>query len=492
MSESDQYPDYDLSFLEGTTGDDLSTLSRNIDDSAKQLGRKIDEIPDAARTETTDRVYEDLVTIRQGLEKAADDVGKTATAFKKMKAAWETWKKDAPKQAEIAAAEKAVADAKETLRSAAGGPAAPNARGLLKQAEAKLKDMVADRKRADKDLAEALEAAKDELGKLAPGWVPGGNDGKEDEVTPAAPAAPAPAPAPAAPAAPPAPGPAASAPAPGGELPGAAPLPPPDTSLSGGPESLPGAAASTGGLDPAKAAAVAGLLGQAQQAAPQQQAQPQPQMAMPAMPQVPGAQAQQPKQQENPFQNGDQSSLYDLIDALAPAGAAAAAVPLTTPSLGSPGINATTVTPPVSGSQTYVPATPWNTPGSSLSVAPLTNPVVTGTSIPNLTTDTNVTGRPDGATPRTATGPSPASHLATATAAAAADPAGAGTRGAAAGSPGMMPPMMPPMMGGPGMGGAGKERETVKAEQSSEEFLLTGGPAVSEAVPGGTIARKEG
>lgn len=88
MSEADKYPDYDLSFLEGTTGDDLSALSRNIDDSAKQLGRKIDEIPEAARTETTERVYEDLVALRQGLEKAATDVAKTASAFNKMKAAW--------------------------------------------------------------------------------------------------------------------------------------------------------------------------------------------------------------------------------------------------------------------------------------------------------------------------------------------------------------------------------------------------------------------
>ena len=54
-------------------------------------------------------------------------------------------------------------------------------------------------------------------------------------------------------------------------------------------------------------------------------------------------------------------------------------------------------------------------------------------------------------------------------------------------------PMMPPMMGGPGMNGAGggKERDLVTAKLTEDQAQLLGLDTQAEAVPGGTIARKE-
>jgi hypothetical protein len=37
MSEMDQYVDPDLSFLEGTTGDDIAAVGRGIDEAATKL-----------------------------------------------------------------------------------------------------------------------------------------------------------------------------------------------------------------------------------------------------------------------------------------------------------------------------------------------------------------------------------------------------------------------------------------------------------------------
>jgi hypothetical protein len=58
---------------------------------------------------------------------------------------------------------------------------------------------------------------------------------------------------------------------------------------------------------------------------------------------------------------------------------------------------------------------------------------------------------------------------------------------------GMGAPMVPmsPMMGGMGGGGAGKDREMVTATMTPEQARLLGLETIGEAVPGGTIARKE-
>jgi hypothetical protein len=480
MSEADQFPDPDLSFLEGTTGSDIAAVGRGIDDAAQQLEQQTRVITDNAEGATVGRVQESLVEIKQALEKSA-------AAFDRMQAAWETWKATAPRQAEIAFAERSVQDARQRLMDAEDRHAAL-LRRQLKMAQAKLKELIEKRKAADAALAEALEAAGQNIPRveiplpLPGGRTPGLPGGPMEEkpgtgnTTPGSPAPAPPAELPGA-TAPPAELPNVTAPAaPGGELPGAgAPLPAPDTSLSGE------APAAVGGGNANQAAALAGLLGQQQQQA-QPQAQPQMSPAMAAMPQIP--QAQQPQKQPDTAgaAGGDMSSLYDLINSIAPA--AAVAAPLTFPSLSTPPALSTPGIAPV----TYSPATPWNTPGGSLSAAPAVNPIVTGTSVSGLTTDSNVTGRADGTAPRTATSPGSATHLAGAAGAAAGAEAGAGQRGAA-GMGGT------PIMGGPigGMGGGagtGKEREQVKANQTSDHFVLNGEIARSEAVPGGTIAQK--
>lgn len=477
MPGPDIAPDPDLRFAESGAGEKLRAAATKLLEQREAIQKQISGLSAANAGDTVEKQLDELNKTKVALDTSAEAMQRTAQLQEELADAAKTYRNDAPTPDDIRAAWAAVEQARSVeaaARERGDGYGAESR--ALSRAKFHLLDLQRKREAAIAAFEEARDAALERAQSTDGGW---GESRKEKPSTPSTPTAPAPksgdspaAPAPAAAAS-------GGAGAPGGsELPSAATLPPPGTSLSGTPETAPASSTGTGGgLDPAKAAAVAGLLGQAQQAAPQQQAQPQPQMAMPAM----APTAQQPKPATN---SGVDQGLLDLVNALdaaaAPAGAA-----LISPSLSSASPSSTMFSSPSVSSPGISPITP----SPALSATPAINPIVTGTSTAGLVTDTNVTGRPDNAPPRTAT--SPASHLAGATAAAAAEPAGAGARGAAgtgAGAP--MMPMMPPMMGGPGMGGAGKERETVKAEQSSEEFLLTGGPAVAEAVPGGTIAQR--
>ena len=466
MSEADKYPDYNFSFLDGATGNDLAAIGRGLDDATKGLELKSAEIADTAQTATVDRVQGELAEIRKSLATAATDAAKAAAAFQAIKAAWDTWQANAPKHAELAFAELAVFDAKRQLADADNARAVP-CRRRLKEAEARFNDLIAKRESADEALTAALEKAQNQLGKIGPGSF----DGKRNTPTPAAPP---PGAAVAAPPAAPAPGPSAPAPgpgtesapgpsAPGGELPSTATPPAPETSLSAG----------TGSADPSTPAALAALLGQQQQQQPQAaQAQPQ---GMPAMPQVPMAQ-----QKPDPALTGNDAAnneLVDLLNSIAPA-------PVPVPMSSLSGTTPSVAVPSLAVPETITPATPWNTPGA-LSALPPLNPVTTGTSLTGLTTDTNVTGRADGATARSAT--SPASHLSASSGAASANSAAQPHAAMGAGMP--MMPMGGPMMGGPGGGNA--KRDTVKATLTSDQAQLLGLEAVAEAVPGGTIAQKK-
>lgn len=113
-------------------------------------------------------------------------------------------------------------------------------------------------------------------------------------------------------------------------------------------------------------------------------------------------------------------------------------------------------------------------------------PIVTGNSISGLTTDNNVTGRPDGAAPRTATSPTHLAGAAAANAVAAGDAAQQRTVGH---GPGMMP-MIPMVPGAAGAAGGGKDRDPVTAALTPDQAELMGLETRAEAVPGGTIARK--
>lgn len=462
MSEADQFPDPDLSFLEGTTGEDIAAVGRGLDESAQQLDRQTREIADQAQTATVDRVLDALVDIKKGLETAAAAADTAAAAFRAMQQAWEEWKANAPRQIEIVSAEQEVADARQQLM-VADGPHAALFRRKLKAAEAKLTGLIERRKAADAELAAALEAAQSMLPSPGPiPELPSGVDGTTPKTLPT----PGPTTSP--------PGPAASAPAPGGELPGTS-LPgetlPPGTSLSGMGETP----LTATGSNPSAAAALAALAAQQQQ--PQQPVQiPQPMAPAMAAPQ------QQQKPAENPF--GSAGEPIDLAALLGPAAMGALAGAGAAPGLSS-AISSPAITPlnPTVG-PTFTPLGPVG----SLTPAPVVNPIVTGTSVSGLTTDSNVTGRADGTAARTATSPSPATGLSGAhTDQATARPGGMGT------GMGMGAPMMPmsPMMGGMGGGGAGKDREMVTATMTPEQAKLLGLETIGEAVPGGTIARKE-
>ena len=477
MSEADKYPDYDFSFLDGATGIDLAAIGRGLDDATKGLELKSAEIADTAQTATVDRVQGELSDIRKSLATAATDAAKAAAAFQAMKAAWDTWKANAPRHAELVAAEDAVTKARADLIAHSHAKIGPDShvglyRMALKHAEAHLRDLITRRESADEALEAALEQAKTQLlGKQEEGKTYSGSPNTPPAPPPAAavptpPAAPAPGPSAPAPGASPgndAPAPAPAAP--GGELPSTATPPAPETSPSAG----------TGSADPSTAAALAALLGQQQQQPQAAQGQPQGMPAMPTMPQVPMAQ-----QKPDPALTGNDAANNDLVDLLNSIAPAPVPVPMSSLSGTTPSV----AVPSLAVPETITPATPWNTPGA-LSALPPLNPVTTGTSLTGLTTDTNVTGRADGATARSAT--SPASHLSASSGAASANSAAQPHAAMGAGMP--MMPMGGPMMGGPGGGNA--KRDTVKATLTSDQAQLLGLEAVAEAVPGGTIAQKK-
>ena len=469
MSGSDGFPDPDLSFLEGTTGEDIAAVGRGLDDAAQQLDRKIGEIGDQAQTATVDRVLDALTGIKKGLDAAAAAANTAAAAFREMKQAWEKWKNDAPKQADLAAAEQTVEEASRLLREASEQDLEPQVvffRKALKAAEAKRKDLFEKRIAEDAELAAALERAQ----AMLPGFTPPGDiENRRGTATPGT-ETPAPGPTPSTP------GPGASAP--GGELPGTS-LPgatlPPGTGLSAMPET---AGAATGsGLSPAQAGALAAALGQQQQ-------QGQPQVA-PPMPQMPAMPQQQQKPAENPLAKSlDDYDPNALLAALGPAGVlAGVGAPALSSTIASPAL-----TPLTPAGPTFTPLNPTGL-GGATPANPVVQPVVTGTSTAGLTTDSNVSGRADGTAARTATGTGPASHLAAGGAeTAAARPTGMGT-GAGMGAP-MMPMGMPMQGGMNGMGGAGKDRDPVTAKLTPDQIKLLALDTIAEAVPGGTIAQR--
>ena len=258
---------------------------------------------------------------------------------------------------------------------------------------------------------------------------------------------------------------------PGGNTPSPAELPvaatplaaPPDTSLA----AVPGTG---GGLTPAQAAVLGAALSQ------QQQGQQQPvQIPAPTAAPPPTLSPPQPQRKpEDPFANADTYDPNEVLAAISRGDFRPSSATVAAPA----------ITPVATPEPTFTPL--------GLTGAPAANPVVsqpitTGTSLTGLETTSNVSGRPDGAAARTAT--SPATNLSGAIADQASGRAPAAGVGTGMGG---VPPMMGPMMGGMnGMGGAGKDREPVTATMTPDQVRLLGLEAVGEAVPGGTIARKD-
>jgi len=245
MSEADNYPDYDFSFLDGTVGSDLAVVGKGLDAAAADVQSHTRELSDTADGATVTQVHEDLVEIRDALSAAATNAAQTAEAFEVMKAAWAAWQAIAPRQAEIVAAEAAVARAREMLK-ASDNHHAGLARGALKRAQDTLRDLIQRREDADAALVEALEKARNMLALAATVDVSGERVGRRTP-SPTTPAPDVPkSTEPGAPSTPSAaaPSPAAAAPAPSAELPA------PGTSLSAAGD------ASTPALSPTAAAAL--------------------------------------------------------------------------------------------------------------------------------------------------------------------------------------------------------------------------------------------
>lgn len=487
----DEYPDYDLSFLDGTTGSDLAALGRGLENSASDLQRRTGDVTGNAAGETVTRVHADLVDIKQSLDQSAAAAAAAAAAFQAMKAAWNAWKANAPKHAELVAAEQEVERRKAALKAADNHHAALH-RAALREAQEKLKHLIEKREAADHALADALESAQADLEFAA-------RSGVSNEEKRSSPGTPAPAPKPAEPGTPaptpapvPAPGAAAPAPAPapGAALPGTSAAPETGLSASTPPKS-------TSSDSALAAAALSQALSRPQQAAaaPQQQ-------QMPAMPQIPAAAAAPQVAGGNTRPENDRErtgvSLEDLVaDGALPASVLAlgAGAPLAAAS-----VAPATVAAPWTAPATVTPAPAISYPGlSGLSGAaatpPPVNPTVTGTSIQGLQTSTDVSGRSE--PPRTAFAPAPGAGAGTATHLAGGGIGGPGAAGAAStmAGTGVGTPMIPPMMGGPmcGGGAAGRHGERDQILQyTPDEAVAHGMHAVAEAVPGGTVAQRRG
>ncbi|MFA5710746.1 hypothetical protein [Mycolicibacterium sp.] len=444
----DAYPDFDLTFLDGSTGDDLTALSEGLETAAAGLNSATDDLTHAVEGETASAVHGEITAIRQTLESRSTEAASAAAAFTAMRAAWRDWQRDAPRQAELRAAAEAVKAAQNALADAADGSSTTTARQNLKDAEAELRVLLARRKDADEALAAGLEKAGTKLS---------GRDGKREDRggsfdrAPGADKVENPADSPAGKSAPGSPAPAAAGRPSGTPAPAAAAAP--ATSLSS--------------ATPSQAEAVNALLAQqkAQQgqpaAVPPQQA-PAPvaaPMAAGGAP-APGGPTAQPRNDKSSNGAVDSKLLDDMLGVGAPT--ALAAMAATVPA---------TVTAP-----SPAPAAPAPVPSGP-----------TGTSTPGLATDSNVTGRADA--PRGAF--SPPTNLSAGGTEQATGTARPGGETAARPMGGGVP--MAPMMGGMGSGGGGapkKDGEEQIRVYSPETAELHGEQTRAESVRGGTIAQR--
>jgi len=452
-------PDPDLRVAESGLGATLRGKAQGLSGTADQIGKTEQQLAATNSGTTIDRILIVFDGVRKNLDEAADQAWVAAKFHDRLAAAAARYRSDAPTVDEVLAAAALFTQANATAAAAErrGGSYAAEYRAL-QRAKDHLAQLV--RKRAD-----AIAAFKADEAAAVADYQAAAGAGRDVGRTSPVPEPVAPAPrttTPTAPEAlPPPGGPASVAPA---ELPGGATLPAPETNL---------AAASTAGpsLSPAQAAVLGAALAQQQ---PQQQAQPQMPVQMPA----PTLSPPQPqKQPEDPFAN----DVYDpnaVLAALARGDFRPSTATVTAPAITAAALPESTTT-----------FTPLGLNGVTAANPVASQPIVTGTSLTGLETASNVSGRADGTAARTATSPGPASHLSAAGAEQATGRAGAAGTGTGTGMGGV-----PPIMGGPmgAMSGSGAaERKPVTAEANSDKFILDGSAAISEAVPGGTIAQRK-
>jgi hypothetical protein len=458
-------PDPDLRVAESNSAPALRAEAGKLFAAENDVARQINAIAATNEGQGAEREVKNLEATKASLDNAAVVLTRTAELHEALAVAAATYRREVPTGLEIFAAWAVTEKIRWEVaaHAEAGGPEYLAAKKEQRRAQNELDDL--ERRRA-----EAIAAFEDARGVALEkfrGQVP---DAPAVEVggetplgTPAPRTATPTVPAPEVPATTPLPARAAPAELPSAATPSDAT---PDTNLA----SVPGTG---GGLTPAQAAVLGAALSQQLGQSQQQPVQiPQPQMAAPAPALTP---PQQQRRAEDPFADYDPNAVL--------AGLARGDFRPATATVAAPAIT------PMNQPPTFTPLSP----GSSLSgltpVNPVVaQPVVTGTSTAGLITDNNVSGRPDGATARTATSPAPSTNLSGAIvdqASGRAPAAGVGT------GMGGIPPMMGPMMGGLGGSGAAKDREPVTATMTPDQARLLGLEAIGEAVPGGTIARKD-
>ncbi|CPW71519.1 hypothetical protein [Mycobacteroides abscessus] len=423
----------DMSFLDdGQTAATYSGIAAATDAWGAQLSAHIDELSRLSDGETVSAAMDQLAQTREGLSAGGYALAASSSALAAQKAANDRWR-SAPQDDELEAAQRAITQARQEL-AASDARSAAAAEGKLRAALEHSKDLNERRRQADQDFVDSSgkvqgrlrefnpEEGKNKKGKRKEGVNDHETPGKKPELKAHASPAPSNHRAPAAPGAP-----------------GAAPATPSTSASSAG-----------GGPSPADTAALSALLqrnGQIQPTQPAQQPQQQPQTApaaaSPSSATSPGS---------TPKSKVDGAITADDVPGIA------APVPMP-------------VSPPTG------PAPAATAPAQ---------PSTSGSSAPNLSTDSNVSGRPEGA--RSAFNQP---HTAASGATGAAIGAGTGTgtalnpKGmqAAAGMPAAGMPFggMPAAPGAAG-GGRGGSVKPVQAHQNNIVYE-------EGVVPGGTIAQ---
>ena len=480
--------DPDLRFADSNAGDSARKSALNLYDCWTAIERQMQRVTESNKGARIDRAVALWQSQIQRLKAAQDNANAAATMHGECAEAGRKYRASAPSQEEFDAkrAEYETACRKVQETADDGGYSYVAAKTAQTRSRSEFGDLIARKKAA----VEAFEHAEDQAAATfasARQPMPQGEWGTYGS-TPTTPAPHADAPAPAPTTAPgPAPAPENTAPT----APFAPETPAPATPLAAPPASETVTSAGTGGGLDSKSLLAGALLQQAQQ-----QAAPQPQMQA-QMPQMAAPQPQpQPNRQAAKNLPTTPEGGLDLAAIAAQAGLAPSALVGLANGLGTTVTSASPAITPAVTTPTYSPAAPWST--ASLAGTAPTNPVTTGTSISGLSTDSNVTGRPDNVAARnaftaTATGSATSpSHLSGTQAGGAAGSAGAAGAATAGAPVGGMPMMGGPMMGGPGGGNGGaSQRDAVKANPDSDQWLLTGGPTVDAAVAGGTIAQRK-
>lgn len=427
-----------MSFLDdGQTARTYSGIAAATDAWGAQLSAHIDELSRLSDSETVSAAIDQLAQAREGLSAGGYALAASSSALAAQKAANDRWRK-APQDDELEAAQRAITQARQEL-AASDARSAAAAEGKLRAALEHSKDLKERRRQADQDFVDSSgkvqgrlrefnpEEGKNKKGKRKETTGDRGysTPGKKPELK------------------------ASESPVPSNHRAPAAPGAPIATPSSPGASS-----GSTSSGSPASDAALTALLQRTGQLPPAQPAQQQPPQQQP---QTAPAAAAGPSSAPSPVSN-PKSKVEGAINADDIPGIAAAPVPM---SMG-----------PVAG-----PA-----PAAATSAAPA--PATSGNSAADLSTDSNVSGRPDGQRgafnqPHT----SASGATGTATGAGTGTSTGLNQKGMQAAG---MPATGMPMAGMPmAPGAAGSRGGTVKPVQAHQDSNVY----EEGVVRGGTIAQ---